>query len=492
MNVTGRSPTHLTGNLKKPPRVPTRSVGLGLSLMLSVASCASGSSDAAGGGGRAGGTGVAGGGAGAAGAGGTGGQPSPGGTGGGASGGQGPGGTGGSSSGRGGSSGSAGSAGGGTGKLISPVAMNDVSILFPLGNASDYSAGHLRADALGSRGALLPSWIFQKLPIAGSSPAGIGAPGTAPYANMRVVGLRLDPCFGELVPSPTSTTCRNHLRLVFQELQASGEDVSAFDSGVHAIYSITREDLLAMVNEILRLRQAAGGQGGKGPLAPHALMVSQGLSGSFSTALQKLILQYAGEQNLVRATAMSSENAGFQWAFFGFDVTGAPATASPITIATLPATGAANATREIFFRGFQTSTDPIGSFTPKPTDPDDFTVLADVQLARVDNPTIYTPETVDCARCHTATPLGQNVARDRLHLSETADAEAFQPDGRWVTADEMKTTDFSFASATNPNRPAVNVHSFSYADGLPAINQRTVNETAAVVRFLNDAFLAAK
>ena len=79
--------------------------------------------------------------------------------------------------------------------------------------------------------------------------------------------------------------------------------------------------------------------------------------------------------------------------------------------------------------------------------------------------------------------------RDRLKVSETSDADAFKPDGHWVTADELATTDFTFGSAQNGGVPAVNVHAFSYADGIPAINQRTVNETAAVVSFLNDSFL---
>jgi hypothetical protein len=281
--------------------------------------------------------------------------------------------------------------------------------------------------------------------------------------------------------------------------------VAAYDSGIHALYSITREELLALANEIVRLREAAGGQGGKGPLAPHKLIQTQGLAGSFSMALQKLILQYAGEQNLVRVTALSESNAGFNWSFSGFDVADAGHTTTPIVIATLPANGTMKATSEIFFRGFATSTDPVGSFTPMPSGLDDFTILADAKsasglsssekaklataLAHVDNPSITTPETIDCARCHTATPLGQNVARDRLMVSETSDADAFKPDGHWMTADEMVTTDFSFASAENGGVPAVNVHAFSYANGIPAINQRTVNETAAVVSFLNDSFL---
>ena len=157
---------------------------------------------------------------------------------------------------------------------------------------------------------------------------------------------------------------------------------------------------------------------------------------------------------------------------------------------------------------FATFTDPMGEFIPKPTGPDDFTILANAQaaaklssadqaklanaLARVDHPTIFTDETLDCARCHMAAPLGQNVGRDQLHLSETGDPDAFSPDGHWVTAQEMKATDFSFRSSTNLDVPIVNVHAFSYANSLPAINQRTVNETAAAVQFLNDSFYRAK
>jgi len=472
-------------------------VALGLSFGLGVASCSSSVSPITGaGGGSNNGVGGS-----ATGVGGDDGQPSLAGRGGKS------GGSAGASSG--GDSGSAGTAGGGIGELTRPVAMNDVSILFPLGTASDYSTGHLRADSTGKRGVLFPASVFEKISIEGSAAgSGVGGPSTAPYANMRVVALRLDPCFAELRPTPSATTCRNQLRLVFQELQASTTGVSAFDSGVHALYTITRAELLAILNEIVRLREADGGQGGKGPLAPHALMVAQGLAGSFSTAIQKLILQYAGEQNLVRVTAMTSENAGFQWSFFGFDISGASPKAVPLAIATLAATASADGTEQSFFRGFQSSTDPIGSFVPKPTGPDDFTVLADVKsalmlsaadqaklsraLARVENPSIFTPDTLDCARCHTASPLGQNVARDRLHLSEADDDDAFHPDGKWVTAEEMSATDFSGASQTNPDVPLVNVHAFSYAIERPSVNQRTVNETAAVVQFLNDSFYVVR
>ncbi|HYQ01884.1 MAG TPA: hypothetical protein VER96_24595 [Polyangiaceae bacterium] len=52
----------------------------------------------------------------------------------------------------------------------------------------------------------------------------------------------------------------------------------------------------------------------------------------------------------------------------------------------------------------------------------------------------------------------------------------------------MAITDVSFGRT---DAPAVNVHAFSYAQAIPTINQRTVNETAAVVAFLNDNYLTS-
>jgi hypothetical protein len=397
--------------------------------------------------------------------------------------------------GSGGASGQAGSAG-----LSNPVTMSDVSMLFPLGTPSDFSTGHLRTDATGSRGTLFPKAVYQRIPIAGSSSAAIGADGTAPYENLRVVAMRLDPCFADLRPAATTTTCKNQLRLVFQELAVKGSAVEAFDSGVHAFYSLSREELLSAVAEIVLLREAATGAGGRGPLAPHPIMAAQGLGGAFSKAVQALILRYAGESNLVRATGMTSANNGFNWEFFGFELpSGSQGTPTPIAIAGLPP----NSTREIFFRGFASTVD--GTFTPNPTGPDNFTALAKeataamlsamdktniaASLVHFTNPAFTTPDSVDCAQCHTADPLELNIGVKKAGISIADHADAFKRDDRWVLETEMATTDFSFAPM---NGPAVIVHAFSYARAIPTVNQRTVNETAAVVAFLNNNFLTSR
>jgi len=373
-------------------------------------------------------------------------------------------------------------------------------MLFPLGTSSDFSTGHLRADAMGSRGTLFPKAIYDRIPVAGSTPGPIGADGTAPYENLRVVAMRLDPCFADLHPAATTTTCKNQLRLVFQELAVNGSAVEAFDSGVHAFYSLSREDLLSAVAEIVLLREAATGAGGRGPLAPHPIMAAQGLGGAFSKAVQALILRYAGESNLVRATGMTSANSGFNWEFFGFELpSGAQGTPTPIAIAGLPP----STTREIFFRGFGSTVD--GSFTPTPTGPDDFTVLAKeasasmlsaidkttiaASLVHFTNPAFTTPDSVDCAQCHTADPLEINIGAKKAGISIANHPDAFKRDDRWVLETEMAITDVTFM---RPNEPAVIVHAFSYARALPTVNQRTVNETAAVVAFLNNNFLSSR
>ena len=190
----------------------------------------------------------------------------------------------------------------------------------------------------------MPKAVYQQIPIAGSGPAAVGADGMAPYENLRVVSVRLDPCFGDLHPTATTTTCKNQLRLVFQELAANGSSVTAFDSGVHAFYSLTRDELLGAVAEIAQLREAAAIPGARGPLAPHPIMAAQGLGGAFSKAVQALVLRHAGETNLVRATGMTAANAGFNWEFFGFEFpNGAAGAPAPIAIAGLPT----NTAREI-------------------------------------------------------------------------------------------------------------------------------------------------
>jgi hypothetical protein len=102
-------------------------------------------------------------------------------------------------------------------------------------------------------------------------------------------------------------------------------------------------------------------------------------------------------------------------------------------------------------------------------------------LTRVDSPAKNSPDTIDCASCHLATPVSQIIAQPMFSLKESDDSFAFHADGHWVLPSEMTATFDS--SDTAP----FNLHAFSYVDQTPAINQRVVNETAAIVAYLDTA-----
>ncbi|NOU27191.1 MAG: hypothetical protein HOO96_04715 [Polyangiaceae bacterium] len=364
----------------------------------------------------------------------------------------------------------------------------DVAILFPLPkNATESRTGLLGGTAAGPRGPLLPESVYNAVgKIAGDGPAPVGGTGTAPYANLRVVALRVDPCFAALAPSPHGDGCKNQLRLVFQEVLADGS--GAFDSALHVFYSITREELTTLTRAIVTERQRSAGGQRLGALGPHPIMVRQGLAGSMATAVRDLAIKYAGSQNLTRVTTMSSGNTGFSWAFAGFDVQNATSgTVTPMHIPTLPS---GNDTAQTFFRGF--GRDPQGNASPATTSADNLMAFGDVDeataltpaqraaaydaLLRVEHPAKHSPDTIDCVSCHLATPGAKLVAEPKFGLSRAGNPNAFAPDGTFVRASEM-TPSFDDAGS-------LNVHAFSYNGVRPGINQRTVNEAAAVVHYL--------
>lgn len=363
--------------------------------------------------------------------------------------------------------------------------LNDVSVLFPLpGDAG--ATGLLSASSTGARGVLFPSALYDTVGhVSGSTgtppPGGIGE---AAYSDLRVVAVRVDPCFASLTPDPHGVGCENQLRVIFQEVQ--GSPPGAFDSALHVFYRLTRAEAYAFARSVALLRQAAAPGQHLGALAVHPLMVSQGLSGSMATGVEALILAYAGQQNLIRVTRLSATQVAFAWTFDGFDVpaTGAP---TPMVIPTLPL----SAVRQELFSGFSTAS-VQGRFMPATTDPDDLTVVADTvnagqlspsaraagfaAVVHVDHPARHSPNTIDCASCHFATPVSRIVG-PMFSFVEAQHPDVFTADGTFVQQAELTPT---FNAAVG-----FDVHAFSYFAQTPAINQRTVNESAAIVDYLN-------
>jgi len=399
-----------------------------------------------------------------------------------------------------------------------PIAatMNDVSILFPLPSSASELDSLLAPTAAGSQGVLLPSSLYASMGTISGTTAGVDGGGisgmSARYSDLRVVAMRIDPCFASLDPDPHGAGCTAQLRLVFQQVTWGADASTTFDSALHAFYDLTRPQFLALAQALVALRIANQSGDAGGPLAPHPIIVRQGLDGAMSMGVQRLILQYAGEKNLVRLAQLSTliNELAALWTMSAFDVASGALAATPRPIATL-ATGDGGS---IYEEGVSVS---FGSgpgvfhhdaggvdagpptfaagFGPTTATQDDYALLDDGHadglsvserqtafdaLVRVENPRDNSPNTVDCGSCHFATPTEKLVALPLFALDDTASSLAFQPDGVSVTAADMGAT--YDAQMDGP----VNLHAFSYFGTLPGISQRVVNETAAVVEYLND------
>ncbi len=208
--------------------------------------------------------------------------------------------------------------------------MNDLSILLPLATTQADFDAYLPASAAGIGGALVPQGTFTTFNVPGMTAIGPGAPELA-YSSLRVVAVRLDPCFAQIGPITDAAGCTNQLRVIFQSLAFASGATTAEDSGLHAFYALTRKQLTSALEEIIELRKASGGDADLGPLAVHPLVAQQGLSGAMGTGLAKIIQKYAGTSNLTRLTRLYSSSD--TWDFNGIDIAGGKPT--PMIIPTL-------------------------------------------------------------------------------------------------------------------------------------------------------------
>jgi hypothetical protein len=307
--------------------------------------------------------------------------------------------------------------------------------------------------------------------------------------DLRVTTMRVDPCFASLDPDPTGAGCTAQIRLVTwvpsgNVFLASGNaSAVAADSALHAFYDLSRADVLALASALVALRVTNDGDV-LGPLAPRPIMVRQGLEGAMSQGVQHLILEYAGEQNLVRTAQLSASStpaSSSSWSMAAYDVTATPLVATPRTVPTLTSTADDGS---VVFQGV-TGDFQKAFFIPATTSADNLTGLWQTSLAilerqdagslspadhqgaldallRVENPKDNSANTIDCASCHMAFDTEDVVAMPLLSFDDTTSPLAFQPEGTNVTPGDMATT---FSPDDGPS--GVNIHVFSYVERHP-------------------------
>lgn len=357
--------------------------------------------------------------------------------------------------------------------LDEPVGPHDVSVLFPMPEVLGQQTSLIGADASGRRGPLLPEDTYLALPMVDNALSNHQS-----YSLLRVVSARFDPCFPGL-----GEPCQNQIRLVMQPvtIDPTGEKVVANDAAIHLFYSLTREELEAVLRQVVDLRRASGFEVSSEPLGPHPAIVAEGVEGAFARGFRDVLVMYAGQANLVRVTSMVLAGAKDDWRFSGFDIVDGEMV--PMDIPGLGATEQSFVNADQSGAGF----DQV-SVSPESTSADDFTLLLDPAAAaaataearvaafgallRVENPQRHSPATVDCVSCHIA-PLTRAFAQRELGLAADGSedvyvsAEGSEPAGGSQFATHM-------------------LRAFGVFGHDPAIAQRTVNETDAVVAYVNE------
>jgi hypothetical protein len=361
---------------------------------------------------------------------------------------------------------------------VGALQMNDISVLLPLATTAQDFAAYPSASSPGANGPLLPTEL-----------TGILDPLVLPYAQLRVVAFRFDPCFGNIGPIVDASSCDNQLRLVFEPLVFANGVTTAADDAVHVSYAVTRAELVTAVNAIAAAREVTTTDD-LGPLAVHPIVAAQGLTGAMAQQLFAIIAHYADATRIERITSLDAPptlgldgNPTVFWDLRGVSV--ATCVATPLAIPTLSG---------VTDTGVNASTDPLETFvTDETTSSDNIGVLASVDVAmaatatarqnaydaalRIENPMKQSPTTIDCASCHFAEPARRLVGEPQFALSSASDPNAFT--SPTISAADLVTT----TSLVDPDT-VLDIHAFSYRGTSPMINQRVVNETAANLAYL--------
>jgi hypothetical protein len=357
--------------------------------------------------------------------------------------------------------------------------MNDVSMLFPIAAPNEASLA-LRPDDAGPKGLLFPRGLYDRFRVLDRA----YEPDVLYRKALKVVGLRIDPCFRE----GAATACRHQIRLVWQPIVEKRGNATALDAAFHTFYEFSDAGWAELVT---RWRGLARGDSGE-PLQIQPMLRREGYRGPFWKALKEIVLAACGERNLVRITQMNV-TAAQTWIFNGLDFDGREWKRLAV-----PRTNSFSQTILLSGAPFET-VEFRGAFAPVPrgsaelakliTDSVEFkrvstpasasAAMADVIAS--ENPNRNDPGTLDCVSCHVAQTARLWGARNFPDL----DWKGLYRENGFATPMNVENRS---VRAANTNR----FRAFGYFDADPIFSDRVINETAAVAASLNRPFAARR
>lgn len=344
--------------------------------------------------------------------------------------------------------------------------LNDVSFLLPLP-----TPGH-EDTLLGLADGLLPRALYDGL---GVLVEGVDAGQT--YRQLRVVSIRVDPCFPGSTP-PAAAVCVKQVRLVAQPVHPGDADAGfqevTDDATVHLFYGLSDADFTEVHRGLWGLKDQAGSRTDHQPLDIHPLLAREGLTGSYAVALKALVQQHCGAHNLTRVAFMSVALNGGNWRFGAFDVVGGALVAAKIPRTDVTVQG---------FQEFGNEAFRSGQLLPSIAGDDLDVLLSESQMRltdertlrrgltsalQIEHPQRSSPKTIDCASCHVASRARHNAEAQR-QVDTSSWPDAFTASPRF----DLRRVD---GAHDDPKA----LRAFGYFGRLSALSQRTINESALI------------
>ncbi|MEK2689749.1 hypothetical protein [Bdellovibrio sp. GT3] len=351
--------------------------------------------------------------------------------------------------------------------------LNDVSYVMPLQKQTDGQVNTLPLKGL------IPENIFERI-----SPVAMDMDPRDNARAMRVVAMRIDPCF----PLPTPLACQKQMRLVWQPLLEWEEDgsIEAIDAALHSFYVLTDAEFDALLME-LQIWKAKTGVETRGlPLGPHPAWSSNRGVAALKD-LNRIILKYAGEKNLSRVTAMFLRGGGAMWLFGSFEFKN-----GELVSMTLPRLGKNTAqsfvnvvtSGEVFSgggiagaraNGEDTLTNIVAESQRMRKGNEDL-IRAELKSAyRIENPKDFNPENMDCVSCHVAQTARLWVDRKRTDIATQDIANQFG----------YKNAAYNMTNVSEEPWHTQQLRALGYHNKKISIAQRAINESAEVADAIN-------
>lgn len=357
------------------------------------------------------------------------------------------------------------------------VEMNDVAFLMPLPTNIDEAANLIGLETKGQHGDVMPVWLWDKMPTLRT-----GMLRQEVKKELRLVGVRLDPCFRE-GQNAEASECQPQIRLVMQPVFFDDEKrfVSTRDTAVHLFYKITADELSEFIANVQKLSHDMRDAFRDKPVDVFPLIEKNGYTSEIYRSFQALLLQHIGEFKLSRTTFMTVAGLDVQWTFGGFDVLSERVKSDiviPGTMGRIRQTITSDTSFPVpMFSNIVSAGKSVDNLTMFGAgasllkQPSETQAAAIFALHRVENPQFHNPGTMDCISCHIAT-MARAWSIEKGLPSAAASQHSYKALNNVFNA-----------SQANPRTSVL--RAFGYFHNQTAISLRTLHEVDSTLRYFN-------